>query len=177
MRYFLLGIAFLCSLHFTGHIQTDPEVEDEDIVAVVKSAYLFKFATSNDWPGEAKQGPFKIAIYGNDHIYREFLTKYVTKPVGSQPLECDLIEDLDDAEGYQILYIDKSKSDELDKAIDLVEDSSTLLVANGKDAMDKGAPISFVTQDSGTKYIINAKAAEKHGITFGSTIILWAVQE
>ena len=177
MRYFLLGIAFLCSLHFTGHIQTDPEVEDEDIVAVVKSAYLFKFATSNDWPEAAKQGPFKIAVYGNERIYREFLTKYVTKPVGSQPLECDLIEDLSDAEGYQILYVDKSKSDELDEAGKLVDDSSTLLVANGRGALDKGAVISFVTQDSGTKYIINAKAAEKQGITFGSTIILWAVQE
>lgn len=175
MKLFWLGTLFILTLLAPQGVQTDPELEDEDVVAVIKCGYIYKFATSTDWPADRKTGPFKVGVYGSQGVYEQFVGKYATKPVGSQAIECVAFENVDDIDFCHILYVSKSKLGDLNKIKQKLGNQPTLVVANDESALNAGAAISFVTLDNATKYVINAKAAEDRGLTFGSTIILWAV--
>ncbi|WP_306640908.1 YfiR family protein [Sanyastnella coralliicola] len=177
MKLFWLGMAALLSVWLQSPDQTDPQVEDDDTVAVFKASYLFKFATSNDWPEDAKTGPFKVGIFGNSSVYENFLNKFATHAVGSQVVEVEEITSANFDEFYHMIYVDRAMSSEFKKVISSVGDAPTLVVADDKSFINSGACISFVVVDNATKYIINSEAAQKKGITFGSTIILWSVSE
>lgn len=155
--------------------QTDPPLEEADTVAILKASYLFKFATSNDWPAEAKTGPFKIGIYKHEGVFRELSAKYATKPIGSQALEVHLIEKPDDRSFYHIVYAPSKDGEALKKLASAAANGSTLMVSDGKDNLKKGAAITFVVVDNGTRYMINTDEAQRRKISIGSTILLWAI--
>lgn len=155
--------------------QTDPPLEEADTVAILKASYLFKFATSNDWPTDVKNGPFKIGIYGHQGVFRELSAKYATKPIGSQALEVHLIEKLDDRNFYHIVYAPSLNDGALQKLSTSGKGNPTLYVSDGKENLQRGATISFVVVDNGTRYMINTDEAKRRKITIGSTILLWAI--
>jgi hypothetical protein len=171
-----LGLLSLLLLQQVSFAQSDPELADDDVVAMVKAAYLFKFATANDWPEQAKKGAFKVGIIGSESVYNELLAKYATKPVGSQVLEVSFIEE-DKVDGfYHLLYVaDGTPTGTWRKLQSKLKDQSTLIVGDKRASIERGACIAFVTVDNGTKYIISPESAQKRGISIGSTIILWAV--
>lgn len=177
MKFIWLGVMALMTAFLLEADQADPTVADDDIVAMVKTNYLFKFATANDWPQDAKSGPFKIAVYGSESILEVLSSKYVTKPVGSQPLEAVALNSPDFDDFYHIIYVDESKTADLPKIKKSVGQGPTLIVAHDRSSVTKGASIAFVTINNATKYIINSESAQARGITIGSTIILWAVSE
>ncbi len=158
-----------------GGEQTDPPLEDADTVAILKASYLFKFATSNDWPNEVKSGPFKIGIYKHEGVFRELAAKYATKPIGSQALEVHLIDKPDDRTHYHIVYAPAKDGEALKKLAAASAGKPTLLVSDGKENLKRGAAISFVVVDNGTRYMINTDEAQKRQISIGSTILLWAI--
>lgn len=171
-----LGLLILLLLQQKGLAQSDPEIADDDVVAMVKAAYLFKFATANDWPEQSKQGAFKVGVIGSETVYNELLAKYATKPVGSQVLEVSFIEE-DEFDGfYHLLYVAESTAPATWRKLQSkLKDRATLIVGDKRASIERGAAIAFVTVDNGTKYIINSGSAQKRGISIGSTIILWAV--
>lgn len=163
-------------LGFPAPDQTDPEVADDDVVAMIKSAYLFKFSTSCDWPDEVKQGPFRVGVIGDEGVFRELNDKYATKPVGAQLFEVFYHEELQADDFYHLLYLSPDAGEKEWRAVKkYIADKPTLVVGDGENALSLGAAISFVTFENGTKYIINPESAQKRGISLGSTIMLWAV--
>lgn len=168
-------LAALMLLVGLGKEQTDPPLEEADTVAILKASYLFKFATSNDWPNEVKSGPFKIGVYNHDGVFRELSAKYATKPIGSQALEVHRIDKPTDTDYYHIVYAPSKDGEALKKLAASGAGKPTLLVSDGKDNLKKGAAISFVVVDNGTRYMINTDEAQKRQISIGSTILLWAI--
>lgn len=155
--------------------QTDPPLDESDTVAILKASYIFKFATSNDWPESVKKGAFKIAIYGSENVFRELTNKYATKPIGSQNLEVTLLEKPELPEFYHVVFVAGKDAEGLKKIVKSSAGQPTLLVSDGRDNLKNGSTISFVTVDNTTRYIINTDEAQKRKISLGSTIILWAV--
>lgn len=155
--------------------QTDPPLDDGDTVAMLKAGYLFKFASSSDWPSEAKTGSFKIGVYNNQNVFSELAAKYATKPIGNQALEVIRIDQPDQFEYCHVVYAAGANEDALKKITRHTSGKPTLLVGDGKSALQKGATIAFVVVDNSTRYIINPEEAQKRKISLGSTILLWAV--
>lgn len=169
-------VLYCLTAGFPSPDQTDPEVADDDVVAMIKAAYVYKFSTSCDWPDKVKQGPFRVGIVGSESVFQELSDKYATKPVGAQLFEVVLLEKVPDNEFYHMLYLSSTAGPkEWKSATKYAEKKPTLLVGEGKGALTQGAAISFVTVENGTKYIINPESAQKRGISLGSTIMLWAV--
>lgn len=175
MKLIWFFVAFLYTAYLGGLEQTDPTLEDADTVAILKASYLFKFATSNEWPSNTEKGSFKIAVYGNDNIYRELLTKYATKAIGDQSLEVVELTAPSASSFYHIIYVSDKQPEALAAIVKSVGNKPTMIIAEGRDNTKKGAMICFVTVENSTRYVINSEAALKRNITLGSTIILWAV--
>ncbi len=170
------SLVFWVLAHLFGPVeQTDPPLDDADTVAMLKASYLFKFASSNDWPADVKQGPFKIAVIGNNNVYRELLTKYATKPIGSQALEVYLLETTTSSDFYHVVYVSGNRADDLAKLAKATSGRPSLLVGDGKQSVGNGAAIGFVVVDNTTRYVINPDAAQRRKISIGSTILLWSV--
>lgn len=170
----ILFMALLLAF-FGATEQVDPPLEEADTVAILKASYLFKFATSSDWPAEVKKGPFKIAVLGSDAVFRELMAKYATKPIGSQELEVHLLQKPDFSEYYHVVYVAGEAADLMKRVAKSSSGKATLLVADGKENVKHGAVASFVVIDNTTRYIINFEEAQKRKVSLGSTIILWAV--
>lgn len=168
-------VALLFALWMAPGTQTDPPLDDGDTVAMLKAGYLFKFATSCDWPDAVKTGNFRIGVYQNDNVFRELASKYATKPIGNQALEVIHIDNPDQFDYCHVIYAAGTDEAAFKKINSNSGGKATLVVGDGRSSLQKGATISFVVVDSSTRYIINPEEAQKRKISLGSTILLWAV--
>jgi hypothetical protein len=175
MKLIWFFVAILYTAFAGGPDQTDPTLEDADTVAILKASYLFKFATSNEWPSTTEKGTFKIAVFGNNNIYRELLSKHATKAIGDQTLEIKELTSPATSDFYHMIYVSDSQPEALSAIVKSVGNKPTMIIAENRDNLKKGAMICFVTVENSTRYVINSEAAIKRNITLGSTIILWAV--
>lgn len=157
--------------------QTDPPLDDGNTVAMLKAGYLFKFASSSDWPEEVKTGNFRIGVYQNDAVFSELAAKYATKPIGNQALEVIRIENTEKFEYCHVIYAAGADKAALQKITKHASGKPTLLIGDGKSTLQSGAAIAFVVVDSSTRYIINLEEAQQRNISLGSTILLWAVSK
>ncbi len=175
MKVLLLTVFSLLSMALVPTTTSDTQLDDADTIAITKANFLFQFASFNDWPEDRKKGPFKIGIVGNDNLYKEILEKYASKAVGSQALEVHRLEKMQSGQFYHIIYVDGAAASAMPNVIKAIGDDPTLVVANNRDALQKGAAISFVPVDGMVRYSINPEVAKKKNITIGSRIQLWAV--
>ncbi|MEO0404102.1 MAG: YfiR family protein [Bacteroidota bacterium] len=158
------------------------ELEDKNTVASFKAAFLFQFAVSNNWEDNGGQAEFTIGVVGEESVFNELIDKYATKPVGSQSLALRLLENEKDLEGIQMLYISNAffreyGLDEVKKWINAVGEEPILIVTDQPDGLTIGSAINFKVVDSRIRYEVNAAQAKKYGVTLGSKIISWAIQD
>lgn len=175
MKVLFLTVFSLLCLAMVPNKTNDTQLDDADTIAITKANFLFQFATFNDWPEDRKKGPFKIGVVGNDNLYKEMLEKYASKAVGSQALEVHRLDKMQSGQYYHIIYVDGAANGAMPNVIKAIGEEPTLLVANNRDALQKGAAISFVPIDGMIRYSINPEVAKKKNITIGSRIQLWAV--
>ncbi|MFM1931346.1 MAG: hypothetical protein RL226_649 [Bacteroidota bacterium] len=173
MKLFIFSVLSLFSLVFVP--STDEQLDDADTIAITKANFLFQFASFNDWPEERKKGSFKIGVVGNDNLYKEMVEKYASKAVGSQALEVFRMDKISPGQFFHIIYIDGVATANLPAIVKTVGSDPTLIVANGRDVLQKGAAISFVPVDGMVRYAINADEVGKRKLTIGSRIQLWAI--
>lgn len=157
--------------------QNQGGLQDTDTRAIIKANYLFNFGAQCDWPEEAKQGRFEIAVLGNDPVYRSLADTYVGKPIGSQVVEIIKYGLASEIEVPNILYIGEDSLDKLDEICLQLKDKSIMVVCEQPGALNKGATINFTVDASKIRYELNTEQAVEKGITFGTIILQWAVQK
>ncbi|NQX91055.1 MAG: YfiR family protein [Flavobacteriales bacterium] len=158
------------------------ELEDKNTVASFKAAFLFQFAVSNNWDDNGGQSEFTIGVIGDQYVFDELLDKYATKPVGSQSLSLRFMEGEKDIEGIQMLYISNAffrefGESEVKKWVDAVSGKPILIVTDQPNGLALGSAINFKVVDNRIRYEANTSQAKNNGITLGSKIISWAIQD
>jgi hypothetical protein len=170
----ILPIILLAFFGFAAVIQ--PGQRDDDTIALVKANFLYHFASSDEWPQGARKGRFVIGIYGNHSLFVEFSAKYGSKPVGSQVIEVVELKSVDDSRFMHILYLDRTKRQEMANVTQQLRGKSTMLVTHFEGALAQGAVVNFKELGNTIRYELNRKAAEERGISLGTKIIQWAIQ-
>ncbi|MFT4779454.1 MAG: hypothetical protein ACJAU0_000495 [Flavobacteriales bacterium] len=175
MKLFWLGMAALMSVWLQHPDQKDPDLDETDTVAIAKANFLFQFALGNEWPNQAKEGFFRIAVIGSPNVYQDLVARYASKPIGNQPIEVVLLPDAKIKEYYHMIYVGRSQDALLPSVIEQVTGKPTMVVSNAIITSQQGVIISFIIKDSMTRYVINAEEAEKRKILIGSKILSWAI--
>jgi|1048.fasta_scaffold13051_3 hypothetical protein len=150
----------------------EARIDETDTRAVMKANFVYHFAAGNDWPDEVKRGNFRVAVIGNDRLYRELVDKYALKPIGAQSLEVVRVEPGELSGFYHIVYAEAS---DLRRIASAIGSKPTLLVTERAGALAEGATINFVVRNNRILYEIDSAAASRRGVLLGSKILSWAV--
>jgi len=102
--------------------------------------------------------------------------KYGMKPVGAQTIEVQAWSDYKPGVNSHIVFIDKSRKNDVAKIMKEVKGKSTLVVTNWEGALGSGAAINFKTVDNSIRYELSEAALSEKKITPGNKILQWKVQ-
>jgi hypothetical protein len=155
-----------------GQSLQEARIDETDTRAVMKANFLYHFAAGNDWPEEVKRGNFRVAVIGNERMYRELVDKYALKPIGAQPLEVVRAEPGTLTGFFHIVYAEGA---DVRKIAGNIGSRPTLLVTERSGALAEGAAINFVVRNNRILYEIDPGAASRRGVLLGSKILSWAV--
>jgi len=150
----------------------EARIDETDTRAVMKANFLYHFAAGNDWPEDVKRGNFRVAVIGNERMYRELVDKYALKPIGAQPLEIVRVEPGTLPGFFHIVY---AEGTDVRKLAGSIGSRPTLLVTERSGALAEGAAINFVVRNNRILYELDPAAAARRGVLLGSKILSWAV--
>lgn len=173
-RLIVLTVVWLAGAAFSGF--PEQGIRPDNTVAMIRANYLYQFANNNNWPDATKRGKFYVGILGDSDVFDIMAEKYGTKPIGSQTLDVISYEEIPTSQFVHIIFIDKSKKNELAKCVKELKDKSTLIVTNWDGALSQGAHINFKNIDGTIRFELNRKGMEDKKITPGVKIIQWALQ-
>lgn len=151
-------------------------IPDDNTVAIIRANYLYQFANNCDWPAENKKGPFVVGVVGNTDVYDIMVSKYASKPIGSQLLTVMGANEVATARHVHVLFIDRSKKSELSKYTRDLRGVSTLIITNWEGALAQGAHINFLSIDGSIRFEMNKPGMLESAIIPGVKIVQWAIQ-
>lgn len=174
----LIIFTMFSSFYFTAshlHAQT---LDETDTRALMEANFLFQFANHNQWPSEMKKGRFTIYVVSNQNVFELFQNKYGTQTIGLQPIDVQLIQDINQISGIpHLIFIDKSKKNECSMAQKKFKNKSTLIVTNFDGALKSGAHINFKNINGSIRYEVNELAMNDEKIQAGVKILQWKIND
>jgi len=166
-KLFLLIIAFSC---ISANFQQIPELNETDTASVIKASFIYNFCKYVDWPAENKKGNFVISVMGGSNLHKELVEQYNTKQIGSQQLEIRKLSKTLNISSCHVLYVGAECTDILPEIAKALEDKPTLIVADSKGALQRGAALNFVVDGTQLKFELNESNASKRDLFVGSTL-------
>ncbi|MFN8699550.1 MAG: YfiR family protein [Flavobacteriales bacterium] len=174
MRYLFLLLSL--GILTIGQRSLSAQKMDEcDPRAMIQANFIYQFAANCNWPSELRKGRFTIAILGQREVFDHLSLKYGAKPIGNQTIDVLDLADLPAASLPHILFIDKSKRNELQKAVREFKNKSVLIVTNWEGALQAGSNINFKTTDGNIRYEMNTSSMDDKNIAPGVKILQWKV--
>lgn len=151
-------------------------IPDDNTVAMIRSNYLYQFASNSNWPSDWKKGRFTVAVVGNSEVLEIMASKYAGKPIGSQSLNVIGASEMAVTPQVHVLFLDRSRKTELTKYVKELKGKSTLIVTNWEGALAQGAHINFLSIDGSIRFELNKTAMTEAVITPGIKILQWAIE-
>lgn len=151
----------------------ESKAEETTLEFQVKAGYLFNFTKFVDWPKEAfrnSESPIVVTIFGEDPFGPQFDEAVRGETTRGRPIVIKRSQRLDDLPDTHILYICKSESHRTDQIVSRVGTKHVLTVGESSDLLRLGGVIRFVLQDGKVRFIINADAERKAGLTIGAQL-------
>lgn len=178
----LLGMALLCGLFLRpvslfGQAPSSPEYQ-------IKAAFLYNFGKFVEWPAHLPppSGPaddfFRICILGDDP-FQETIDSIKEQLVHNRAVRIGYpkaIQELESVQHCDILFISKSKTDELPENLRKIGNQPILTVTDQAATATSGAIINLRTVDTNVRFEINLKAASQAGIKISSQLLKLATR-
>ncbi len=141
--------------------------------ALVKVAYLHKFAKFVEWPNEAlppQSAAFALCVLGTDSFVGA-LPSIQGKPIKGRKIEIKYFAQQAPGKGCHILFVSSSEADRISQIIKPLQLTPYLTVADIERFAHLGGMINFITQGHKTRFAINVKAAQRAGLRIRSKLL------
>jgi hypothetical protein len=140
----------------------------------LKSAFIYNFARFTEWPPEV--GPvLTLCIVGPDR-FGAAIDALQDKPVGQRTLTIQRKRDAGSLGQCQIVYFAPAAIDELDRAIEHLQDSAVLTVADTPGAAKQGVALNMVVVQGKVAFEANLAAARRARLKLSSKLLQLATQ-
>lgn len=140
----------------------------------VKAAFLFNFAQFVDWPVGAfanEDTPLMICVLGDDP-FGSYLDELVRgEQVNSRRLMVQRFRTPEDARGCQVLFVSRSESGNLAKALASGREMNALTVSDVDGFAAQGGIIQLTTQSGKIRLKINMIAAKASNLVISSKLL------
>ncbi len=140
---------------------------------IVKAAFLYNFAKFVEWPANVfpdDGSPFVLCVLGEDP-FGSALDSIKRKTVGARKLMIKRYEKAKDFKKCHMLFISRSKKNDLDKIFAQLEDLSVLTVSDIEGFALKGGIIGLFTADNKIRFEINVDRVKRSGLQISSKLL------
>lgn len=124
-------------------------------VKKVQSGIVYYFTQYVEWPADKQQGDFEIAVLGDDDIVRHLQDMAKVRKVGSRKIIVTNIGDISEAQNSSIVFLPKSRQNQLSSIMSFTMANSILLVSEGDQVASDGACIGFILKSGKPAFEIN----------------------
>ncbi len=141
----------------------------------VYSMMVFNFVKYVQWPAGDNSKEFVIGVVGNNEIYNTLTTWYAGKAKGSKVYVIKKFNSAAEITDCQVVFIDRSKSNEFDAVNNKVKGKGTLVVTDRNGLGSKGSCINFKTVDEKLRFELNQQAIEASNLKVAGALTSMAI--
>lgn len=135
----------------------------------VKAAFLYNFARFTSWPASAASA-FNVCIMGGNP-FDGAVDALREKLVHDQPLTVSYINDTNNAADCQLLFINRSLADHVDRIIAGLGRLPILTISDMDGFIRHGGIIGFLSINNRIRFEINVTAASNAGLSISSKLL------
>ena len=141
----------------------------------VYSMMVFNFVKYIQWPAGDNSKEFVIGVVGNTEIYNTLTTWYAGKPKGAKTYVIKKFNNASEVTDCQVIFIDKTKSNEFDAVNNKVRGKGTLVVTDRAGLGSRGSCINFKTVDEKLRFELNQQAMEASNLKVAGALSSMAI--
>lgn len=151
-------------------LKLSPTNAQQSNVAKAEAMFIYNFARLIQWPEDYRSGIFVIGILGTSDVYGE-LQKYTQgKKVGFQDIEIKRYRNTEEIDRCHILFIPFTRGTNMNEVIDKVNNFSTLIISERRDAIEMGAAINFLIEETRLQFELKEENATKYGLRISARL-------
>jgi hypothetical protein len=137
----------------------------------IHSMLIFNFIKYIEWPDEAKNGNFVIAVYGDDAVYEQLSKLYGKRSIKGQSTEILNVSDVSEINDAHIIYLASSKSRDFETIYEAYNTKPTLIISDKTGLGKKGSSINFREIGGKLKFEINQATFDDSNLKISSQLI------
>lgn len=141
----------------------------------VYSMMVFNFVKYVQWPANDENKEFVIGVVGNNEIYNTLSAWYGGKAKGNKTYVIKKFNNASEVTDCQVVFIDRSKSNEFEAINNKVKGKGTLVVTDRNGLGTKGSCINFKMVDEKLKFELNQHAIEATNLKVSSALTNMAI--
>jgi len=141
----------------------------------VYSMMVFNFVKYVQWPTNDNSREFVIGVVGNTEIYNTLTTWYGGKAKGTKTYLIKKFNNASEVTDCQVIFIDKTKSNEFDAVNNKVRGKGTLVVTDRNGLGSRGSCINFKTENDKLRFELNQQAIEASNLKVAGSLTSMAI--
>lgn len=145
--------------------------ESADVETRVKAAFIYNFARFVEWPPRSNPGPVRIGVLGHGDLAVLLEEVVRGKSVGGRAITVTPVGTVNEADGYEILLIERSESKHVPEIVQALAGKPVLTVSDDENGSRGGVMIAFQLVDESVRFQINQEAAERAGLKVSSQLL------
>src|SRR5262245_40498556 len=165
-QFFVTAFLLTISLSF-GVSRSRAEVFSAD---AVKAAFLYRFASYVEWPGDAHPSPFVIAVADAEEVARQLELLLPRTNLNGQPAQVRRVSRVDDLDGVHILYIGPKALGRMRSLRAAALKRPILLVTDDEDGIASGAVINFIELSRNVRFEVSLVASDRARLKINSSL-------
>lgn len=139
----------------------------------IKAAFIANFIAFTQWP-ENITNPITLCLYGEDY-FGDHLDQLQNKPKANYQIQIQRINNLNQVDSCQSLFISKSSIDQLEYILDYLENRTVLTIADSPNAAKQGIAINMDINNEKITFEINLRAARNANLNISSKLLQLAI--
>jgi hypothetical protein len=137
----------------------------------VKAAFLYRFASYVEWPGDATASPFVIGIADADEVATQLEALVPRLTVRGKPVQVRRVKHIAELEGVQILYVGPAAMGRTRSLRRAALDRPILIVTDDAHGLEAGGVINFVDAGHNVRFEVSLVAADRARLKIDSALL------
>ena len=147
---------------------------------ILKAAFIYRFTDYVEWNNNSSD-VFSIAVIGESGITPQLLELARGKKIKNKRIvirEFESVNELDEQGGvgsFQIIFVSRNFTQGIENITSKIGEQPVLVIAEQRNAVEKGSSINFFISNNKLKFEVNMKAVTKAGLKISSQLLQHAI--
>ena len=142
----------------------------------VKALFIYNFTKYIEWPAEAKNGPFIIAVLGETPLFDQLVANTSTRKVSMQDIVVKKYTKVSEIEKCHILFISHDKVGFIKEAQSRIKYWFTLLITDSPGMINEGAGLNLTNSNGKQSFEINTQYLDQRRLVYSAALLSLGVK-